>query len=441
VLLEHKYRVQFFDSARKIIGDWDSLSRCVNGVLGSKISGWNLSIWRKGKQYSRYKGMWVDAPAPLEVIATLSETLVKHDKKFSFGEIEKHVLFLQSHGNSTPIWHPRFPISLRNPHTAAVIGHVLHDGHLEKRNLRVVYCNKERENISHFKRSVEVMLGTKIKFGEVSDKDGNIVVYCPNILGYFLVLFGLQPGNKVENNVAPPLGLMKCQESLLRSYLRALATDEASPHLVSDFGGRIWVGLASRSRTKPSKLIKADWEMFRRIGIKAGPIRLARVRLTKHGEVSAQWFFVIWGRKNFEIFKRKIGFVSKRKRDILDKILNRYRFSTDYVMFQENFRKELFQHAIDYVGGVDNYCLWLASKFGRRIRPATVYDWISGRHSLPLEVAIATMELLNEKVGAKFSPAEVYTNLIIYRPYNNSKEAISQGEFTGLVGRLGFKIL
>jgi hypothetical protein len=255
-------------------------------------------------------------PAPLDVVVALSEMLGGNNEKLGLREIEKHVLFLKGQGNSYRVWSPRFPISLGHPHTAAVIGHVLHDGYLEKQRLRVIYCNKEPENLLRYKRSIKGMLGAqKVEFAEIKDKDGTARLSCPNIVGYLLVLLGVQPGNKLKINAAPPPSLVNCKKGALEGYLRALSTDEASVRPANNgSGGCIKVELASRSPTKPSKLIRVDWEIFRKAGISSGPIHLSTVRLTKRGEISARWLFIITGRKNFEIFKEKVGFVSTRKK-------------------------------------------------------------------------------------------------------------------------------
>jgi len=442
VALTEEFRSQLFGLAREAKGGWEALSRYLTRVLGRNISGASLGKWEAGKRYIKRRNMWIDTPAPLDVVVALSEMLGKNNEKHCLREIEKHVLFLKGQGNSYRVWLPHFPISLGNLHTAATIGHVLHDGHLEKQRLRVVYCNKEPENLLHYKRSIKNMFSAqKVEFAEVNDKDGTIRVSCPNIVGYFLVLLGIQPGNKLKTNATPPSSLVNCEKEALGGYLRALSTDEASVKPASNgSGGCIKVELASRSLTEPSKLIRADWEIFRKIGISPGSIHLSTARLTKRGEISARWLFIITGRKNFEIFKEKIGFVSMRKKDKLDWILKRYRYPTDYVLLEENFRIKLFQNAIECFKGIHNYCVWLGHKLGRKVTPTSIYDWANGRFPSPLDAIAATVELLGEKLGVKSSLAEVYTNIVKYKSSRNSEATLSQQELTSLLGKLGFKI-
>ena len=442
VTLVEEFRCRLFRLAKEAKGGWEALSRYLTRILGRNISGASLGKWEAGKRHIKSRNTWIDAPAPLDVVVTLSEMLGKDNEKLCSRETEKHVLFLKGQGNSYRVWYPRFPISLRNPHTATVIGHVLHDGHLEKQRLRVVYCNKEPENLLHYKRSIEGMLGAqKVEFAEINDKDGTVRLSCPNVVGYFLVLLGIRPGNKLKTNAAPPPGLMRCEKETLEGYLRALSTDEASIRPASNgSGGCIKIELASRNPTEPSKLICVDWEIFRKIGIKPGPIHLSTIRLTKHGEISARWLFIITGRKNFEIFKEKIGFVSTRKKDKLDWILKRYRYPADYVSLEENFRTRLFQNAIKFFEGIHNYCAWLEHRLDRKITPTSIHDWINGRFPSPLDVIAATVELLSEKLGVKSSLAEVYANIVQYKCSRNSEATLSQQELTSLLGKLGFKI-
>jgi hypothetical protein len=442
IALVEEYRSQLFESARDAKGGWEALSRYLTRVLGRKISGASLGKWRMGRRHIKNKNTWIDAPAPLDVVVALSEMLGEGNEKFSTREIEKHVLFLKGQGKSYRVSRPTFPISLANSYTAAVIGHVLHDGHLEKQRLRVVYCNKDLENLLHYKRSIKGMLGAqKVEFGEINDKEGTTRLSCPNIVGYFLVLFGVRPGNKLETGVAPPCSLIKCEREVLAAYLRALSTDEASIRPASSgSGGCIKIELASRNPAEPPELIRADWEIFRKIRINPGPIHLTKIRLTKHGEISASWLFIITGRKNFEIFKEKVGFVSTRKRNKLDEILKRYRYPTDYVLLKGNFRTKLFQDAIKCSGGIQNYCTWLKHKLSRKVTLASVHDWANGRFPSPLDAIVATVELLKGRLGTKLSLKDVYSNIIQYKPDRNSEATLSQQGLAGLVEKLGFQI-
>ena len=442
VALAEEFRSRLFESAREAKGGWEALSKYLTGLLGRNISGASLGRWEAGKRYIKSRNTWIDAPAPLDVVVALSEMFSEDNKKLGLREIEKHVLFLKGQGNSYRVWLPRFPISLGNSHTAAVIGHVLHDGHLEEQRLRVVYCNKELENLIHYKRSVEGMLGArKVEFGEINDKDGTVRLSCPNLVGYFLVLLGIQPGNKLKINAAPPPSLVNCKREVIEGYLRALSTDEASVRPASNgSGGCIKIELASRSSAKPSKLIQADREIFKKVGINPGQVHLSTVRLTKRGEISARWLFIITGRKNFEIFEERVGFVLTRKKDKLNQILKRYRYPTDYLMLRNNFRTKLFQNAVRCSGGIYHYCAWLEHKLGRKISLASMRDWIGGRFPSPLDVVAATLEMLNEKLGAGLSLADVYPNIVLYKPDRNSETTLSREGLTCLFEKLGFKI-
>jgi hypothetical protein len=178
-----------------------------------------------------------------------------------------------------------------------------------------VYCNEDPENINHFTKSVQKMLGTtKVEFGVTKNKDGLIRVACPTVVGRILLLFGLQPGNKVKNDVVPPNALLYCKEETIRAYLRALATDEASirPYAIR-------VKLASRSLVEPSKLLGFNWKLFKKIGIQPRQIRLTDKRTTRQGDVHAHWQFLICGKENLWAFREKVGFISRQRETCLIK--------------------------------------------------------------------------------------------------------------------------
>lgn len=442
VLLADRCRKQLFEEARNTEGSWEALSRHLSQILNRNISGWSLAQWKKGNRYLKYRKTRIDTPAPLDVITSLSERLSKRNSKYSLRKIEREIIFLKGQGDTYRVWHPSLPISLENPYTGAVIGHVLHDGHFEKQRLRVVYSNSELENLLHYKKSIQGMLGTKnVGFGEIRGKDGTVRVSCPNIVGYLLSLFGLRPGNKLKVDPSPP-ELSDYSKTVIRSYLQALSDDDASPNPAScGSGGCIKIELASRDPAKPSRLIKADRRFFRKIGINPGPIHLSKIRHTKRGEVSARWLFIISGRNNLELFQRKVGFITECKREKLRKILEHYRYSSHYVLLQEDFRVKLFQKAIEIMGGIDSYCSWLESELGRKVSLSSVRDWMCGRYSTPLKVIAATSNWLNEKAEADYSAMDVYSNIILYRPDRNSKKVISLEKLTILLNNLGLEIL
>jgi len=429
VLLIPNYWTNLFDSARRKVGGWKRLVQHLTEVLGRKVSLSSLIRWRSGKQYSKHQHVLIDAFVPLDVAFAVASIVSREN------EIEKYVIGIKGHGRAYCIWSPRFPISILNPHTAAVVGHILHDGYLQEQTLLTVYCNKDPENIAHFVKSVQGMLGTaEIEFGVTKNKDGLTRVACPTIVGRVLLLLELQPGNKVKNDAGAPNALLGCRGGVIRAYLRALATDEAN---IGPYAIR--VKLASRSLVKPSKLLEFDWKLFKKIGIRPRPIHLADERTTKQGDVHSHWQFFICGKENLWAFREKVGFVSRKKRNMLNRILKGYR-PGGYIMLREDFRVSMIKSAAKIMKGTRNYRRWLESKLERKISQSTLRAWFKGYSAMPLEAIIATIELLNYKtLGYGFN--DIYSNIIYWKANHKSVKIRSGGRLTSALKTLGFEIL
>lgn len=436
-MLTPDYHINLFETAREAIGSWKDLAKYLTIILDRKIFVQHFKRWRTGKQKCK-KGI-VDSFVPLDIIIALSGMLSKKNPKFGYSEIKKHLLCIRNKKGRYHIWFPRFPISLDNPSVAAVVGHVLHDGWVGK-EFQTTYYGIEPENIAHFKESVPKMFGGRVEFYE-KVVNGVTRVMCPTVVGYLLVFLGIRPGNKVKNDVSPPDWLFSCKKETIQAYLRAFVSDEASVKVPGNGGGSIRVKLASRNNARPSKLIQANWKLLKMVGINPAPLRLELTRATKHGEIRTYWRIIIQGRKNFEIFRDKIGFEPKHKQVRLTRILTGYRYPSDYVSLRDDFRMNFFKSAFKLVGGITSYNCWLESKLKRKIHLASIYDWYAGRYSVPLEVVGATAVLLNSK-SIKCSLVDIRANIIGYRPNRNHLErTISRQTLADVLEKLGFKIL
>lgn len=429
VSLNHKYQADLFESAKKVAGGWKNLAKYLTKFLERKIFVQHFKRWRTGKQKCKH-GV-VNSFTPLDVIGALSDLLSEKNLRFDHVEIERRLLSIGNKKGTRRIWYPRLPVSLQNPSVGAVIGHILHDGCLGK-EFRPVYYGFEVENITNFKKNVRKMFGSRVEFYE-KHIAGVTRIACPTIVGYFLALIGVHPGNKVKNNVSPPSWLFSCKKEVIRAYLQASVSDEASVKVSGNGGGCIRMKLASGSTAQPSKLIQADWELLKIIGVSPTSIYPVSSRITKKGEVRASWEFRIHGRENFKIFKEEIGFLPKHKQARLMKILASYRYPSDYVSLREGFRSEFFESAFKLKEGISNYRHWLESKLQRKIHLASIYDWYAGRYSVPLEVIGATAALLNSK-KVKYSLADIRANILRYKPsHNHQWRTISQQTLSNIL--------
>lgn len=372
---------------------------------------------------------------PLDVVVALSNILSKENSKFDHIEIERHLLSIGNKKGTRRIRHPRFPISLQNPSIAAVVGHILHDGYLSK-EFRPVYYGREPENISHFKENVQEMFNCKIEFSE-KVVNGYPRVTCPTVLGYLLAFLGIPRGNKVKNDVFPPPWLITCGEKSIRAYLRAFIADEANI-MKRRRGGYIRVKLASNDTTRPSKLLLANWGLFKMIEIAPSRIRFVSSRKTKKGEIRASWEFFIRSKRNLEIFNEKIGFIQKTKQAKLDEILRNYYYS-EHVFLRDGFRRSFFNNAFHLMGGINKYRKWLELKLGRRVHFASIRNWVTGRHSAPLDVIGATAMLLNSR-ELKCSLIDLCSNIMHYTPSHNAKVPVSLQMLSYDLESLGFKV-
>lgn len=409
VRLEDKFREDLFNKAIKETKSLCGLSKLLNREFGIKCNS-TIYSWYKGKRPNKDNTKTIDHGTPLRIlkfIASLAKTPMT--------EIEKHIDFIKGDGPANRVLNPKFPITLDEA-TASVISHTLHDGYLEPKKLGVVYSNKEKENLEHFKQSVVKMFNaSKVEFGEIESK-GGIRVDAPNIVGCVLVCFGLQPGNKLKNDATVPEALLNCRkEIVITSYLGVVIADDGCVVKQSkQVGGYVSVQLNGLHQYKPSNLLVHDKIMFDKLGIHASKPRLGGEKETKKGEKRYKWYFRIMGQRNL-LNLQKMGIPLTRKQQLLNQIVNSYTYFQDAILLENKFRMKLFANVIEKFGAIVNLNQFLTRVLKRNISEGSIHDWRKGRYHCPVDVVICLVKLCD------ISSVNVAKNIKSYKPYRISK--------------------
>jgi hypothetical protein len=391
VRLEKNFREFLFQKALMKSKSLRQLSKIINRELGLKSES-TIYNWYNGERKNRDCTKIISHGIPLYVLNFLSNFT-----NISMNEIEKHIDFIKGDKAANRVFNPKFPIPLSEA-TASVISHTLHDGYLEPKKLRVVYSNKEKENLEHFKESVIKMFNaSKVEFGEILDSDGVTRIGAPNIIGCVLVCFGLQAGNKVKNDIRVPQVLLECKdENTVSAFIGTLVADEGYIAILSkQIGGYIGIKLSGLNKDKPSRLLIHDNFLFNILGISTTKPSLDREKVTKTGERRYEWHFEVSGQRNLLNFYEKVKIPLNRKQNLLEIIIQSYKYFQDRVLIKKDIRIELFNKTIKKFGTIKSLSEFLTFLLNRNISEASINDWRKGRYHCPIDVIVCLAKINN----------------------------------------------
>ncbi len=377
--------------------------------------------WYNGERLNNTATKKIEHGMPLNNLVYLAKLA-----NIEMEEVEKHTEFIKGDSRAGKIFRPKFPIKL-NKAVSAAIGHILHDGYLAQGRLRVVYANKEADNLEHFKRNVTKMFNaSKIEFGEIESK-GGIRIDVPNIAGYIFVLFGLQPGDKLKNDTGVPQCLLKSQNTeIIGGFIESTIADEMCVrNHKKQVGGNIGIILNS-IKNEPPKLLLDDMVMFKKLGTKPTKPRLERIKRTKQGENRYSWRFFICGQRNLSKLASLIKIPTKRKQEALIEAVESYARPTDAILLNENLRVKLFNKALLEHKTMTKLSKFLTIKLHFNISECSLNEWKKGRYHCPVSVVLKLANICNYPLKDIIENTLTCKSHKMEKPFNPKTEFLNE---------------
>lgn len=420
VKLEDKFRKELFTRACLACGEtFYGFAKKMHKMLG--VSNGEVYAWYKGERLNKDCTRKIEHGIQLNNLVHIAKIA-----NIEMEEIEKHIKFIKGDGPAGKIFNPKFPIKL-NKAVASVIGHTLHDGYLEPGKLRVVYSNKDSDNLKHFKENVIRMFDTKkIEFGEIKSK-GGIRIDVPNIAGYVLVLFGLQPGDKLKNDAGIPKCLLECGDlEIVSDFIESTIADEMSVvNHKYQVGGNINMSLSSL-KNKPSQLLLDDIIIFKKLGIRPTRPRLALVKTIKNGQARYRWEFYICGQRNLSVINSLITIPIKRKQKILLNTLKSYTKLYDAILLDKQFRINLFNEAISKYETIMELSNFLTNRLQFNISEGSMHDWRKGRYHCPISVIFELARMCNRSINDLIKDTVTYKSHKLEKPFEPDENFLNE---------------
>ncbi len=187
------------------------------------------------------------------------------------------ITFIRTKQGTVPLYKPKLEQQL-TPELSEFFGHLLHDGGIDS-GYNVHYTTDDSKMLNRFKRLVEICFGkTKIR----QRPDGlATVVYYPAILGRLLVRnFDLPTGSKVQSDVGLPIQIKRGLNNaeLIVPYIAS------AYYCDGNHSGDMRISLASRSLTRPSKLLLDFRDLLRALGFRSSKITGSTIYQTQDGK-------------------------------------------------------------------------------------------------------------------------------------------------------------
>ncbi|MDP7179806.1 MAG: LAGLIDADG family homing endonuclease [Candidatus Woesearchaeota archaeon] len=247
--------------------------------------------------------------------------LYVHDYfKISHETIMDNIMKIGTKTNGKFIYSPKFPINFNCPEGAVLISAILHDGGLIKEPLLYPFYRNynKRLRLNLIEKSISLIGNMKIN---LEDTHPNF----PKILGIILKYgIGICDGPKTISNQKIPEFIIDSDDIVKGEFLRQAFDDDGSVYIRKDSNGGRVIDLTNTidvKKDKTSNLLLDNKKLLNSLGIKVkGPI-FKREYKTKKGETKHTYKIFITYKKDFKIFKEKIGFISEEKQKKLNRIV------------------------------------------------------------------------------------------------------------------------
>jgi DNA-binding MarR family transcriptional regulator len=212
---------------------------------------------------------------------------------------------------------PHFPIDFNNQKGAAFAMAFLSDGHIQKTKMRAEYTNYRPELIQSVIDSSKVLGRT-----EYYQEEKRVIF--PSVVGFILHYgLGIPTGNKMESDPQAPAFLFKTSKEVVAAALKQIYDDEGT---VASSAIKMCLGKwtqPNQFKHSPPRLLSDVKLLAENLGLDTCKPRFYKE--FKVGRVKSQaWEMWICGRKNFELFKKRIGFNAHSKRERLERLLAKW---------------------------------------------------------------------------------------------------------------------
>lgn len=286
---------------------------------------------------------------PLSNLLKLQAFLSSHLENLNLTFVEVEITEIRNGKHGKVIKSPKLPVNLLDPQWGALVGAVRSEGTLRDDKNGSHIANTDLEYLEKLKNSIEGLLGQvnlEIRKYSRIPHDGTRTAYYLSVPFIFsdILMRGLElePGNKIlvdaslpnlyisRSNKNPP------QVKIVTTMLRWLFSGDGWVTVFKDHLGQTHrvIGIAFSKlannltdKSPPKLLLQTVYLLKKFFGIKVnGPyMDKARSYMTTSGKrTTTSWKIFIRGYNNLKKFYENIGFVEKRKNELLKSALNTY---------------------------------------------------------------------------------------------------------------------
>lgn len=242
--------------------------------------------------------------------------------KISVPETGKSIVKVR-YGKSGKAVQISFPVNFLTSEWASFTGALLAEGYISP-DFNVGFWNVDREVLDKFIEMSKRLFSDGIRV--------NYKIYgCffPAIIGQILIIgLDFKVGDKTKKNVGmPSIYLNSKNKKILKNLLGWLFTGDgwASLHVdkMKHLHRVIGIAFGSSKEDKIPKLIKDVDFILDFLKIRHRKPR-QQISMQKSGKLKYYWSLIIAGKNNITEFKDRIGFIDKKKQNIVNDILKSY---------------------------------------------------------------------------------------------------------------------
>jgi len=262
----------------------------------------------------------------------ISFLYIKNNFDFNHSNLSKNIVWIGCRASGKGIINPKIPFNFNNVSGMTLISAILHDGGITRYpTVYPLYRNYEKVLLDTVAKSAEAVVGGV----EITTYPSKLNF--PKILGLILVKgTGMCAGPKTISNQQIPEFIITSSDELKAAFLRQAFDDDGSIYIRKyDHGGReinivntvdvSYLDFNLRKNIKKSNLMRYSSNTIQQtktilesLGINSKEILFKREYKTRKGEIKHTWKLSITYKKDFKIFREKIGFLILRKQRKLD---------------------------------------------------------------------------------------------------------------------------
>lgn len=263
-------------------------------------------------------------PFSLEILNKLCNFLEKNGlNKYSFKNIEKHIVYIKGGFTSDKIINTKFPINLKTKEGMRFVAHLYHDGGIGAINRQPGYTNRSLKEIKEFLNDAQKLFGKFdrkiVKQISKLSKRGYFTVHLPTVIGDILISAGYNAGDKTKNNPKVFEFIKKLEDpSLIKEFLSKAFNDDG-------YVGTRSIGIAQTALItnieKPSNVLILDKILLERLKIRTNGPKLWKKYKNRHG-ICCLHKVEIYSKRDIGKFHSNIKLIKHKQRKIEDYLTN-----------------------------------------------------------------------------------------------------------------------